>query len=426
MFCICPPLGVSRIRNILSFQSRFSRYSREPFDATAVALVGGAATDLDRPMKIFFPRETHDGEARAALTPAIAGQLVKLGAAIEIEAGLGQHIRATDADYQKAGALLAASRAAGLASADMVVRIRKPPVEELSALKKGAIHVSLLDPFREQDLVKQLAASQTTAISLEMIPRTTLAQKMDVLSSQANLAGYEAVIVAAERLQKILPMMMTPAGTISPSRVFIIGVGVAGLQAIATAKRLGALVEAFDTRPVVEEQVKSLGAKFVKVDLGEMGQTKDGYAKALTEEQLQKQRAAMAKACANADIVITTAQVFGRKAPMIVTTEMVKGMRPGSIVVDLAVETGGNVECAKLGEEVEVNGVRVIGIPNLQGRAAIHASQMFASNIGNLIEHYWSKEAKDFQLKLDDEILKGCVITHGGQIVNETIKGIIK
>ena len=375
-------------------------------------------------MKIFIPKEAPP-EPRVAITPAVADKLVKLGAAVEIESGLGSTLGIADADYQSAGASVV-ERRQGLAQADMVVRIRKPPVEEAAATRSGAIHVSLLDPFRELDLVKALAGAGTTAISLEMIPRTTLAQKMDVLSSQANLAGYEAVIVAAERLQKVLPMMMTPAGTISASRVFIIGVGVAGLQAIATAKRLGAVVEAFDTRPVVEEQVKSLGAKFLKVDIGETGQTKDGYAKALTEEQLQKQRAAMAKACANADIVITTAQVFGRKAPVIVTTDMVKAMKPGSIVVDLAVETGGNVECAKLGEEALVNGVKVIGVPNLTGRAAVHASQMFASNIGNLIEHFWNKETKSFNLKLDDEILKGCVVTHGGQVVNETIKGLIK
>ena len=375
-------------------------------------------------MLIFFPKETAPGESRAALVPAVADKLVKLGATVEVESGLGENIRARDADYQKVGASIASNRAASLKGADMVVRIRKPSADEVSASKNGAVLISLLDPFRETDLVKALAAAGASAISLEMIPRTTLAQKMDVLSSQANLAGYVAVIMAADRLRKILPMMMTPAGTISPSRVFIIGVGVAGLQAIATAKRLGAHVEAFDTRPVVEEQVKSLGARFVKVDLGETGQTKDGYAKPLTEEQLQKQRAAMAKACANADIVITTAQVFGRKAPVIVTREIVAGMRPGSVIVDLAVETGGNVEGAVAGQEVEVNGVLILGKGNLPGEVSVHASQMFASNVFNLIEQFWDKESKAFKLNLENEILKGCVITHEGRIVHPQIAEI--
>jgi NAD(P) transhydrogenase subunit alpha len=357
------------------------------------------------------------------LTPAAAEKLVKLGAAVEVEAGLGSAILATDADYAKAGAVLTSERKAALGRADLVLRVRKPLLNEVGLLKKGARHVSLLDPFRETDLVAALAEAGISAISLEMIPRTTLAQKMDVLSSQASLAGYEAVVVAAERLSKILPMMMTPAGTISPARVFVIGCGVAGLQAIATAKRLGALVEAFDTRPVVEEQVKSLGARFVKVDLGETGQTKDGYAKALTEEQLAKQREVMARHCASADIVITTAQVFGRPAPRIVTADMLRAMKPGSVVVDLAVETGGNVEGVRAGEEdLVASGVKLVGIANMPGRAARDASQMFASNLVSLIEHFWDKNAKAFAMRLDDEILKGCLVTHQGAIVNETIR----
>jgi len=261
---------------------------------------------------------------------------------------------------------------------------------------------------------------------MEMIPRSTIAQKMDALSSQANLAGYVTVILAAERINKILPMMMTPSGTIAPARVFIIGVGVAGLQAIATAKRLGARVEAFDTRPVVEEQVQSLGAKFVKIDLGETGQTKDGYAKALTPEQIKKQQDGMAKICANADIVITTAQLFGRKAPVIVTKEMVAQMKPGSIIVDMAVESGGNVEGSKVDEEVDVNGVRILGLGNLPGRVAVHASQMYSSNLVNFVESFWDVEAKKFNLKLEDDIIKGCLITHNGEVVNEMIKNLNK
>jgi len=306
-------------------------------------------------------------------------------------------------------------------NADVVLRIRKPLAEEVERMKPGCIYISLLDPFNERELIDMFVTKNISAISMEMIPRITRAQKMDVLSSQANLAGYVAVILAAERLDKILPMMMTPAGTISPARVFIIGVGVAGLQAIATAKRLGARVEAFDTRPVVEEQVKSLGARFVKIDLGETGQTKDGYAKALTEEQLQKQREGMAKVCALSDIVITTAQLFGRKAPLIVTEDMVRGMSKGSVIVDLAVEGGGNVAGSQIDKEIDVDGVRVIGLGNLPGRVTVHASQMFSSNLYNLIEEFWNAEEKRIELNLEDEIVKGCVITHQGKIVNEMI-----
>jgi NAD(P) transhydrogenase subunit alpha len=218
-------------------------------------------------------------------------------------------------------------------------------------------------------------------------------------------------------------MMMTPAGTIAPARVFVVGVGVAGLQAIATAKRLGARVEAFDTRPVVEEQVKSLGARFIKINLGETGQTKDGYAKALTDEQLQKQRAGMAKVCASSDIVITTAQLFGRKAPLIVTEDMVAGMPKGSVIVDLAVESGGNVAGSQVGQEVEVNGVRIIGPANLPGAVAVNASQMFSSNLYNLVDEFWNPDEKRFELNFEDEIVKGCVITHEGKIINEMIRG---
>ncbi|MBA7534664.1 NAD(P) transhydrogenase subunit alpha part 1 [subsurface metagenome] len=259
---------------------------------------------------------------------------------------------------------------------------------------------------------------------MELIPRTTLAQKMDALSSQASLAGYVAVILAAERLDKIFPMMMTPSGTIAPTKVFIIGAGVAGLQAIATAKRLGARVEAFDTRPAVEEQVQSLGGKFIKIDLGETGQTKDGYAKALSDEQLAKQRDVMARHCAQSDVVITTAQVFGKKAPIIITKDMVEGMKSGSLIIDLAVETGGNVEGSKLGEEVENNGVRIIGLENLPGRVPIHATQMYSSNLAGLIGAFWEDESKSFKLDLEDEIIKGCLVTHQGEIFSEMMKNL--
>ncbi len=371
-------------------------------------------------MIIFAPKELDEKETRCSLDPDAAKKLAGLGFEVQVESGTGLKSVHTDADYEAAGAKIASDRKAALGTADFVLRVGKPPTEELGALKKGAMHVSFLDPFNETELIGKLAEAGTTAVSLEMIPRTTLAQKMDALSSQANIAGYEAVILAAERMNKILPMMMTPAGTISPARFFIIGVGVAGLQAIATAKRLGARVEAFDTRPVVEEQVKSLGAKFVKIDLGDTGQTDQGYAKELTEEQLEMQRQGMAKVCAQSDVVITTAKLFGRPAPVIVTKDMVEGMKNGSVIVDLAAETGGNVEGTVTGEEVVTEkGVRIIGVGNLEGRCATHSSQVFAANMANFLEHFWDEEEKKFNFDLEDEILKGCVITHGGEIVHE-------
>jgi NAD(P) transhydrogenase subunit alpha len=254
-----------------------------------------------------------------------------------------------------------------------------------------------------------------------MIPRSTICQGMDALSSQANLGGYEAVIRAARYSIKIFPMMTTAAGTLLPSKVFVIGVGVAGLQAIATAKRLGAKVIAYDTRPVVEEQVKSLGAQFLKIDLGETGQTKDGYAKPLTEEQIKKQRDAMKQTCGDSDVVICAAQVFGRRAPILVTAEMLDAMKPGSVVVDLAVETGGNVEGVANDQVIDRKGVKIVGIANLPGRKPLHASQVYAANLVALVEHFWDKKEKTFLLKLDDEIIKGCLVTHGGKIVNEKL-----
>jgi NAD(P) transhydrogenase subunit alpha len=373
-------------------------------------------------MNIAIPREDHPGETRVPLIPQHVARLVEAGAEITVESRLGQALQIADEAYTEAGAKLLDDRIALLQQADMVLRIRKPTLEEVSQLKEGSIYVSLLDPFNEKELIDAFVSKGISAISMEMIPRITRAQKMDVLSSQANLAGYASVVIAAERLNKIFPMMMTPAGTIAPSRVFVIGAGVAGLQAIATAKRLGARVEAFDTRPVVEEQVKSLGARFVKIELGETGQTKDGYAKALTDEQLQKQREGMAKVCAASDVVITTAQLFGRKAPLIVTEDMVAAMQKGSVIVDLAVESGGNVAGSQPDEEIDINGVRIIGLTNLPGRVAVHASQMFSSNLYNLIDEFWNTEEKRFELNFDDEIIKGCVITHEGEIVNQMIK----
>ncbi|MGD8880478.1 MAG: Re/Si-specific NAD(P)(+) transhydrogenase subunit alpha [Desulfobacterales bacterium] len=373
-------------------------------------------------MNVVVPKEVYPGETRVALIPEHIAKLVKMGAHITVETGIGETLNISDEDYAKAGASLEADRSNLFRAADMVLRIRKPAIEEVALLKEESIYVSVMDPFNERELIEALKNKGVASISMEMIPRSTRAQKMDVLSSQSNLAGYVAVIIAAERLDKIFPMMMTPAGTISPARVFVIGVGIAGLQAIATAKRLGARVDAFDTRPVVEEQVKSLGARFVKVDLGETGQTKDGYAKALTDKQLQKQREEMAKVCAASDVVITAAQVFGKKAPLIITEDMVKSMSKGSVLVDLAVETGGNVAGSQPDQEVKVDGVRIVGLANLPGKVAVNASQMFSANLFALVDAFWNEEEKRFHLDFEDEIIQGCVITHKGQIVNEMIR----
>jgi len=373
-------------------------------------------------MRLFIVKPADPQETRVPILPADAGKLAQLGAQVEVQAGTGKSIGIADSEYGQAGAKVSGDRQASLSSAEMVLRIDVPGVEDIRHLARGCVHVSYLDPFNNPDVIKGLAGGHISGISLEMIPRTTIAQKMDVLSSQANLAGYVAVILAAERQKRIFPMMMTPAGTIAPARVFVLGVGVAGLQAIATAKRLGARVDAFDVRPEAQEQIRSLGAKPLIVDLGETGQTKDGYAKPLTSEQLAKQREAMARQCAQSDIVITTARVFGRKSPVIVTNKMLDGMKPGSVVVDLAVETGGNVEASELGKEVERNGVLVIGLPELQRHVPIPASQMFSSNLYNFVEHFWDKETKRFRLDLENEIIRGCLIIHDGQVLHPAIK----
>ena len=372
-------------------------------------------------MIIVIPKEAYPGKTRAALVPEHVSKLTALGATVEVESGLGATCGHTDAEYSAAGATVRADRAAMLAAGDVVLQVRKPSLSEASVMREGTLLVGLLDPFQSPELVKALAAGGVSAISMEMVPRSTRAQKMDVLSSQASLAGYAAVIAAAEYSGKVFPMMMTPAGTIKPVKVFVIGAGVAGLQAIATARRLGAKVEAFDTRPIVEEQVKSLGAKFVKIDVGETGQTSDGYAKPLTEAQIKLQREGMKRVCAESDVVITTAQVFGRRAPILLTGEMLDAMMTGSVVVDLAVESGGNVEGVVADQIIDHKGVKIVGIANLPGRVAVHASQMYSSNVTALLTEFWDKDTKSLKLNLDDDILKSCLVTHGGKIMNDKL-----
>ncbi|MFQ5507074.1 MAG: Re/Si-specific NAD(P)(+) transhydrogenase subunit alpha [Planctomycetota bacterium] len=373
-------------------------------------------------MQIGVPKETDPVETRVAMTPDVAAKLVKKGAGVAIQGGLGAGCNWADSDYSRAGATVTIDREALLSESDVLLRIQKPPIDELATMGKNTIHISYLDPFNEQDLVESLRNAGISAISMEMVPRTTRAQKMDALSSQHSLAGYYMVVLAAERIDKVLPMMTTPSGTIQPARVFVIGAGVAGLQAIATAKRLGARVEAFDTRPVVKEQVESLGARFLEIDLGETGESEQGYAKELTEEQKKMQQAGMAKACQTADIVITTAQLFGRPAPTVVTRSMVQNMRPGSIIVDYAVESGGNVEGSRPGEDVDIGGVRIIGMRNYPGQLAIDASRMYANNLYNMLAHFWDDETSTVKLDRNDEIVSGCLITHQGELVNEMIR----
>jgi NAD(P) transhydrogenase subunit alpha len=373
-------------------------------------------------MKIAVLKEEHPKEIRVPLIPASVSKFLDVGADVVVESGIGSSIRISDAEYESAGASVVASRLELLGDTDVVLGLNVPSPETVEMLRPGTILVSFLDPFNQRQLLETLAKKQISAFSMEMIPRTTLAQKMDALSSQANLAGYVAVIMAAEKLNRIFPMMTTPAGTIPPARVFVIGAGVAGLQAIATAKRLGAIVEAFDTRPVVEEQVRSLGGRFVKIDIGDTGETEQGYAKQLTQEQLALQREGMAKHLEKSDVVITTAQVFGRQAPLILTKEMVARMKPGSVVVDMAVETGGNVAGSVLDEVVEKDGVTIIGFGALPARVAADASQMYSSNLTHFVSHCWNKDEKSFLINLEDDITSGSLITHQGEIFHEMFK----
>ena len=377
-------------------------------------------------MQIGVLKETWPGEVRTSMVHANVAKLVKTGFSIVIEKNAGEASGFADTAYEEAGARIESDRGAILGSSQVLLGVRKFELAELDSIKKDTVCISFLDPYNEKQLVEAMATAGLTAISMEMVPRSTRAQKMDALSSQANLAGYVTVIQAASYSPKILPMMMTPAGTIAPARVFVIGAGVAGLQAIATAKRLGAKVEAFDTRPVVAEQVRSLGGKFVEIDLGDVGQTEQGYAKELTAEQLELQKEGQKKVIAESDIVITTAQLFGRAAPVLVTKDMIEGMRPGSVIVDMAVESGGNVEGSVAGEVVEVNGVKIVGQSNLPGEVANNASQMYSNNLTNLLQEFWNEESGALELDPEDDILMSCVITRSGSVVNEALQSIYK
>ena len=360
-------------------------------------------------------RETAAGERRVALVPDVVKSLVRLGAEVTVERSAGTASGISDADFETAGARIVDGPAAGLAAGDVVVRVRPPADDDIGRLTRGVTLVSLLDPLAQPARAQRLAGAGVDAYALELVPRTTRAQSMDVLSSQANLAGYRAVIEAAHRLPKVFPMMMTAAGTIPPAKVLILGVGVAGLQAIATAKRLGAVVRAFDIRPVVKEQVESLGAQFVGLVLEE-AQSEGGYAKEVSADVHRKEQELIAKFVKDSDVVITTAQVPGKRAPLLVTRAMVESMQTGSVIVDLASDSGGNCEVTENGTEVEHAGVRVVALPDAASGAAANASRVFAKNVAALLDLI-VREGK-VAPALDDDIIQAVAVTREGRIVH--------
>ena len=385
---------------------------------------------MKKVMKIGVPKEIQEGETRVALIPPSIKKILKDNVEILVEAGAGEKAFWKDKDYTDAGAKIIEGPEALYNSTDLIIKVRKPELNEkiseheINLMKEGAVLVSMLQPATNIDTVKKLVSRKISAFSLDSLPRITRAQTMDVLSAMSTIAGYKSVLIAASHLPKFLPMFMTAAGTIAPAKVFIIGAGVAGLQAIATAKRLGAVVSAFDTRPVVKEQVESLGAKFVAVDLaGEETEGQSGYAKQVSKELQAKIAELTLKEVKKSDVVITTAQVPGKRAPILITESMVKEMQAGSVIVDLAADQGGNCELTEMGSVVTKYGVTICGFLNLPASMPFHASQMFSKNMENVV----SLIVKSGQINLDlnDEIIKGALITHQGVILQENIKYLL-
>jgi proton-translocating NAD(P)+ transhydrogenase subunit alpha len=368
-------------------------------------------------MRIAVAREIDPAEGRVAATPETVKKMTALGAQVAIEPGAGTRSGLPDGEFSAAGAIVADD---ALADAEIVLKVRRPGALELPRYKKGALVIAIMDPYGNEPAVKAMADAGLTAFAMELMPRITRAQTMDVLSSQANLAGYRAVIDAAAEYGRALPMMMTAAGTVPAAKVFIMGVGVAGLQAIATARRLGAIVTATDVRPATKEQVESLGAKFIAVEDEEFKQaeTAAGYAKEMSKEYQAKQAALVAEHIKKQDIVVTTALIPGRPAPRLISKEMVASMRPGSVIVDLAVERGGNCELAKPGEVVDVNGVKIVGYLNVPGRIAASASSLYAKNLFAFLEILIDRKAKVVAVNWDDEIVKATALTRDGQVVH--------
>jgi NAD(P) transhydrogenase subunit alpha len=376
-------------------------------------------------MKLAILKERRPGEARVAATPETAKKLKGLSLEVTVESGAGEKARISDSDYLAQGAVIAPDSATALKDADIVLKVRGPDASETAQMKKGAVLVALLAPHTEKGAIGVLANHGVTAFAMEFLPRISRAQAMDVLSSQANLAGYKAVIDAAATFGRAMPMMMTAAGTIAPARVLIMGVGVAGLQAIATARRLGAIVSATDVRPATKEQVESLGATFVAVidDEFKQAETAAGYAKEMSKEYQAKQAALIAETIKKQDIVITTALIPGRKAPVLVSEEMVRTMKPGSIIVDLAVEQGGNCPLSKPDEVIEVHGVVIMGYTNLPARLAVDSSSLYARNLFNFVSLIVDKKTGALALDWNDEIVKGAGLTRDGGIVHPFLKG---
>lgn len=373
-------------------------------------------------MKVAIPKERAPDERRVALVPDTAAKLKAAALDVSVESGAGVGAYISDEAYESSGVKVVKTAESLLKDADAVLKVQAPSTDEVGLLNSGSVLISFLQPATQADVVKALAKHGVTAFSLELLPRISRAQSMDALSSQASAAGYKAVLMAAGRLGKFFPMMMTAAGTVAPARVLVMGAGVAGLQAIATARRLGAVVSAYDVRPAVKEEVQSLGATFIELAL-ESQQGEGGYAREQSEEFLRKQRELIGEHVAKSDVVITTAAVPGRHAPLLVTGDMVKAMRPGSVIVDLAAETGGNVELTQAGKDLDVGGVTIIGTRNVPSTMPLHASQLFARNVMNLLLHL----VKDGAINLDfqDEITKGSCVTHGGEIVNERAKQLL-
>lgn len=377
-------------------------------------------------MKVGIPKEITPGETLVALVPETVKRLVEKGVDVIVEAGAGAGAGFFDEAYLAAGATIEPAHEKVLGESDLVLKVRQPLAEsgktdEVAMMREGAALIAFLQPYSSQKLLQSLAARQLTAMSMEMVPRISRAQNMDALSSMATVAGYKAVLLAANAFARFFPMFMTAAGTIPPARTLVLGAGVAGLQAIATAKRLGAQVEAFDTRPVVKEQVESLGARFVALEVAhEDAQDAGGYAKELTEEHHKKELELIAGRLPRTDIVITTAQIPGKKAPVLITAEMAATLKHGSVIVDLAADSGGNCEWSVSGETVVKNGVIVIGPDNLPGMLPVHASQMYSKNLGNLVLHLLGEDG--LTLDFDDPITAGVVVTHQGSIVHPALQ----
>ncbi|XOB98097.1 Re/Si-specific NAD(P)(+) transhydrogenase subunit alpha [Deinococcota bacterium DY0809b] len=374
-------------------------------------------------IKIAVPKEEAPGERRVALVPEVAGKLVRQGHAVAVESGAGVGAHYLDDAYEKVGAQLVEPRAELLGGAQIVLKVQPPTEDEIDALPEGAVLIGFMYPHRYPERVAKMRDKKLTVFAMELVPRITRAQAMDALSSQATVAGYKAALIAADTIDRFLPMLTTAAGTIRPAQVLVLGAGVAGLQAIATAKRLGAVVSAYDVRRAAGEQVRSLGAKFLELEID--AEAEGGYARELTEEEKAKERAMVEEAIVAADIVITTANIPGRRAPVLVTKAMVERMKPGSVIVDLAAESGGNCEVTQPGETVQVGDVRVVGPLNLPSALAVHASEMYAKNLHNFLELILTEEG-GLELDWDDEILAGSVLVHDGEIKHAPTRELVE